>query len=103
MRPQAVILDLDGTLVDTLGDFVAVLGLTLADLGLRAVGRDFVEHTIGRGSEHLMRTTLAAVGADPVLALLARSTRQLAAFRPSRAHVMRRSIPLSRHSSICSR
>ena len=61
--PRACILDLDGTLVDTLGDFVAVLGLTLADLGLPAVGRDFVERTIGRGGEHLVRQTLAHVGA----------------------------------------
>ncbi|MBL8275119.1 MAG: phosphoglycolate phosphatase [Pelomonas sp.] len=67
MTPQACILDLDGTLVDTLGDFVAVLGLTLADLGLPAVGRDFVEHTIGRGGEHLVRQTLAHVGAKPGL------------------------------------
>ena len=58
-------LDLDGTLVDTLGDFVAVLGLTLADLGLPAVSRDFVEHTIGRGGENLVRQTLAHVGAEP--------------------------------------
>ncbi|MFG6431595.1 phosphoglycolate phosphatase [Roseateles sp. LYH14W] len=61
---QACILDLDGTLVDTLGDFVAVLGLVLSDLGLPGVTRDFIEHTIGRGSEHLVRTTLAHVGAD---------------------------------------
>lgn len=67
MTPQACILDLDGTLVDTLGDFVAVLHLTLADLGLPAVGRDFVEHTIGRGGENLVRQTLAHVGAEPVL------------------------------------
>ncbi len=60
-------LDLDGTLVDTLGDFVAVLGLTLADLGLPAVSRDFVEHTIGRGGEHLVRMTLAEAGGEPAL------------------------------------
>lgn len=64
LPPQACILDLDGTLVDTLGDFVAVLGQVLADLGLPGVTRDFIEHTIGRGSEHLVRTTLAQVGAD---------------------------------------
>ncbi|HEY0956974.1 MAG TPA: phosphoglycolate phosphatase [Roseateles sp.] len=58
-------LDLDGTLVDTLGDFVAVLGLTLADLGLPAVSREFVEHTIGRGGEHLVRMTLAEAGGEP--------------------------------------
>ena len=67
MKPQALILDLDGTLIDTLGDFVAVLGQVLADLGLPPVTRDFIEHTIGRGSEHLVRTTLAAVGGDPAL------------------------------------
>lgn len=65
--PRACILDLDGTLVDTLGDFAAVLGLTLADLGLPAVGRDFIEHTIGRGGENLVRQTLAHVGAKPGL------------------------------------
>ncbi len=65
--PRALILDLDGTLVDTLGDFVAVLGLTLADFSLPAVGREFVEHTIGRGGEHLVRQTLAHVGGDPAL------------------------------------
>lgn len=65
--PLACILDLDGTLIDTLGDFVAVLGRVLADLGLPPVTRDFIEHTIGRGSEHLVRTTLAHVGAAPEL------------------------------------
>ncbi|TXI16917.1 MAG: phosphoglycolate phosphatase [Roseateles sp.] len=65
--PRALILDLDGTLVDTLGDFVAVLHLTLAELGLPVVTRDFVEHTIGRGGEHLVRQTLAHVGAEPTL------------------------------------
>ena len=67
MKAQALILDLDGTLVDTLGDFVAVLGRVLADLGLPPVTRDFIEHTIGRGSEHLVRTTLAHVGSEPAL------------------------------------
>ncbi|WP_457389740.1 phosphoglycolate phosphatase [Roseateles sp. P5_E1] len=67
MKPQALILDLDGTLIDTLGDFVAVLGRVLADLGLPPVTSAFVEHTIGRGSEHLVRTTLAEVGGAPAL------------------------------------
>ncbi|MDN3919715.1 phosphoglycolate phosphatase [Roseateles violae] len=62
--PAAFIVDLDGTLVDTLGDFVEVLNRVLAELGLPAVSRDFVERTIGQGSEHLIRSTLAHVGAD---------------------------------------
>ncbi len=65
--PQAFILDLDGTLVDTLGDFVAVLNLVLQELALPAVSREFVELTIGQGSEHLIRSTLAKVGGAPEL------------------------------------
>jgi phosphoglycolate phosphatase len=65
--PQACILDLDGTLIDTLGDFVVALGQVLCDLGLPPVPRDFIEHTIGRGGEHLVRTTLDHVGGAPEL------------------------------------
>jgi phosphoglycolate phosphatase len=61
---DAAIVDLDGTLVDTLDDFVAVLALTLHELGLPAVDRAFVATSIGKGSEHLIRETLRAVGAD---------------------------------------
>lgn len=61
---EAAIIDLDGTMVDTLGDFVAVLGLTLDELGLPRVERAFVERTVGKGSEHLIRQTLAEVGGD---------------------------------------
>lgn len=64
---QAAIVDLDGTMVDTLGDFVAVLDRTLAGLGLSAVDRAFVERSIGKGSEHLIRETLRHSGADPAL------------------------------------
>ncbi|MDY0745137.1 phosphoglycolate phosphatase [Paucibacter sp. R3-3] len=66
-QPQAFIVDLDGTMVDTLGDFVAVLNRVLQDLALPVVGRDFVERTVGQGSEHLIRSTLAHVGAEPQL------------------------------------
>jgi phosphoglycolate phosphatase len=55
---KACIIDLDGTLVDTLGDFVASLNHTLTDLGLPEVDALTVERTIGKGSEHLVRTVL---------------------------------------------
>jgi phosphoglycolate phosphatase len=64
---QAAIVDLDGTLVDTVGDFELALNRMLADLGQRAVSRAFIERTVGRGSEHLIRSTLAEVGAEPLL------------------------------------
>ncbi|OYV01043.1 MAG: phosphoglycolate phosphatase [Burkholderiales bacterium PBB5] len=61
---SAAIVDLDGTLVDTVGDFDVALNRMLADLGLTAVNRAFIERTVGKGSEHLIRSTLAEVGAE---------------------------------------
>jgi phosphoglycolate phosphatase len=61
---RAAIIDLDGTLVDTLGDFEVALNRMLADLGLPAVQRRFIEQTVGKGSEHLIQQTLAQVGAN---------------------------------------
>jgi len=62
--PRAFILDLDGTLVDTLGDFHAALQGVLADLRLPAISRGFLAKTVGQGSEHLIRSVLVEVGAD---------------------------------------
>jgi phosphoglycolate phosphatase len=63
-RFDAAIVDLDGTLVDTLPDFVVVLRLALSELGLPPAGPDFVQRTVGKGSEHLIRRLLVEVGAD---------------------------------------
>ena len=56
---KAAIVDLDGTMVDTLGDFEVALNRTLADLDLPPVTKALVEHTVGKGSEHLIRSVLA--------------------------------------------
>jgi phosphoglycolate phosphatase len=56
---QAAIVDLDGTMIDTLGDFEAALNRALADLDLPPVTRALVERTVGKGSEHLIRSVLA--------------------------------------------
>ena len=58
MNLQAVIVDLDGTMVDTLGDFEAALNRTLAELELPPVSRALVERTVGKGSEHLILSVL---------------------------------------------
>lgn len=55
---RAAIVDLDGTMVDTLGDFEVALNRTLADLDLPGVTRALVERTVGKGSEHLIRSVL---------------------------------------------
>ena len=67
MPIQAAIVDLDGTLVDTVGDFDVALNAMLSEHGLPRVDRRFIERTVGKGSEHLIRCTLAEVDADPVL------------------------------------
>jgi phosphoglycolate phosphatase len=56
---QAAIVDLDGTMVDTLGDFEVALNRALDDLDLPPVTRALVERTVGKGSEHLIRSVLA--------------------------------------------
>lgn len=58
---DAAIIDLDGTLVDTLGDFGVALNLMLTELGLPGVQASDVERMVGKGSEHLIRSTLAHV------------------------------------------
>lgn len=62
---DAVIFDLDGTLVHTLGDFQVALHRTMADLDLPPVSDALIAQTIGKGSEHLIRTLLAHQMARP--------------------------------------
>jgi phosphoglycolate phosphatase len=64
---DAAIVDLDGTMVDTLGDFVVVLQLVCDELALPRVDRAFVERTVGKGSEHLLLGTLRHVGGSEAL------------------------------------
>lgn len=59
---QAAIVDLDGTLVDTLGDFTVALNATLTDLSLPTLSRPAIERMVGKGSEHLIRSALQATG-----------------------------------------
>ena len=55
---DAVIVDLDGTMVDTMGDFNEALNRMLRDLSLPAIAADQVENMVGKGSEHLLRSVL---------------------------------------------
>lgn len=69
VETQAVIVDLDGTMVDTLGDFEMALNRTLAGLDLPPVTRALIERTVGKGSEHLIRSVLAHQLALPEVGL----------------------------------
>jgi phosphoglycolate phosphatase len=64
---QAAIVDLDGTMVDTLGDFEVALNRVLDELALPGVDRAAIERMVGKGSEHLIRSVLAHVHAAPSL------------------------------------
>ena len=55
---QALMIDLDGTMVDTMADFEAALNLALADIDLPKVDKSVVNIAVGKGSEHLVRTVL---------------------------------------------
>ena len=65
---DAAIIDLDGTMVDTMGDFVVAINLMLRDLGLVAVDEAVVALRVGKGSEHLVSSVL-----NHALALIKRS------------------------------
>ncbi|MDQ3060816.1 MAG: phosphoglycolate phosphatase [Pseudomonadota bacterium] len=81
-RYDAAIIDLDGTMVDTMGDFVVALNRMLADIappGLTAatLDADTVSRMVGKGSEHLVRAVLGHVQAQPQAALPALETESL--------------------------
>lgn len=57
-RVDAVIVDLDGTMVDTMGDFSAALNRMLSELALPAIAAAEIERMVGKGSEHLIKSVL---------------------------------------------
>ena len=61
---SAVIVDLDGTMIDTLGDLEAALGSMLQELGGKALSRGTIAPMIGKGSEHLVDLALREAGID---------------------------------------
>ena len=65
---QAVMIDLDGTMVDTIGDFEVALNRALADLQVPTANRTLIERSIGKGSEHLILTVLKHQLALPEMA-----------------------------------
>ena len=64
-RFDAAIVDLDGTMVDTLDDFCVALNRMLGDLpapfAASRVDRGAIEKLVGKGSEHLLKSVLALV------------------------------------------
>jgi len=65
---DAVIVDLDGTMVDTVGDFCVALNLMLRDLpapfNAYSIDQQTVSKMIGKGSEHLIKSVLKHVNSS---------------------------------------
>jgi len=60
---RAVVFDLDGTLVDTVGDLTLALNRTLADFGLPPHAESVVRGMVGGGLAKLLERGIAADGA----------------------------------------
>jgi phosphoglycolate phosphatase len=63
-RFDAVLLDLDGTLIDSARDLTEALNRLLAEQGLRAVDLDETRAMIGDGARVLLERALARTGGD---------------------------------------
>lgn len=61
---EAVVFDLDGTLVDSASDLLAALNLLLGEKGLRAITLDEIKLMIGDGALKLVERALAATGGE---------------------------------------
>jgi phosphoglycolate phosphatase len=58
---RAVILDLDGTLIDTVAEIVAAMNRTLEEFGLATLPPKTIEALVGRGVRSLVERALAQV------------------------------------------
>ncbi len=56
---RGVIVDLDGTMLDTVPDFHVAINRMRADFGLAAISHERIEQLVGKGSENLIRGVLA--------------------------------------------
>ncbi|GEO15023.1 phosphoglycolate phosphatase [Microvirga aerophila] len=63
--PEAIIFDLDGTLVDSARDLQDATNVVLAEEGLRSVGLDEIKSMVGDGVAKLVERAVAAAGGDP--------------------------------------
>ena len=58
-RARAVLLDLDGTLLDTVADLAAAVDAMLVELGRAPIGEETVRTYVGKGARVLVRRALA--------------------------------------------
>ncbi len=63
MRVDAVCIDLDGTLLDTIPDLAEAANAMLCDLGIAPLPQEAIRRFVGKGAEVLIQRTLEAAGA----------------------------------------
>jgi phosphoglycolate phosphatase len=56
---RAAIIDLDGTMLDTMPDFHVAINGMLKELGLDSIEQEQIALMVGKGSENLIRSVLA--------------------------------------------
>ncbi|MFC5398408.1 phosphoglycolate phosphatase [Undibacterium jejuense] len=56
---QALIIDLDGTMLDTAPDFLMAINRMRAEFALPPISLDMIKTMVGKGSEHLIQQVLA--------------------------------------------
>ena len=67
LSTDAVLLDLDGTLLDTIPDLAHAANAMRADLGLAALPQSLIATYVGRGVDNLIQRTLAEdLGGNPI-------------------------------------
>jgi len=77
--PKAVLLDLDGTLLDTAPDIAAAANAMLAEQGLAPLAAEVVRGFIGRGIARLVESCLQATGSPLACARLEPALRSFGA------------------------
>ncbi|MEN1831380.1 N-acetylmuramic acid 6-phosphate phosphatase MupP [Pseudomonas lijiangensis] len=70
MRLRAVLFDMDGTLLDTAPDFIAISQAMLADRGLPAVADKLIRDEISGGAKAMVSATFAMSPQDPAFEAL---------------------------------
>lgn len=66
-RPQLIMFDLDGTLVDSVPDLTVAVDYMLTQLGRPTVGTEQVRHWVGNGASMLVRRALSGQMTPPPL------------------------------------
>jgi phosphoglycolate phosphatase len=65
MKDASVILDLDGTMIDTASDLIAATNYTLCQFGKPAVPERVIEPAVGLGAKAMLHAALLSLGHEP--------------------------------------